>query len=323
VTTRELRHRLEYGIVLTVRAVVTIWPDRIVSLIGSAIGHVFWAVDGGHRRLATRQLQAAFPSRSAAECRSIARKTFAHFGRSLTLTLKLSTLSAEQIRTRVTYDGDERVREALKAGRGVLLITGHFGYWELMAVAHPLMLPSMSVLARPLDNPYLHRLLERTRMQTGNRVIYRRGAVRRVLRALNANDMIAILIDQHIQPVDAVTVQFFDRPAATTSAVAALALRTGAAVIPMFGVPTGDGRCRVVYEHPIELPGPGSPDPVVELTQRCTDVLEMYVRRQPEYWLWMHRRWRDASDVGGMFPRGPADPESDALEDAGDAGAPA
>ena len=318
-TTREFRHRAEYAIVLIVRGAVAAWPDRIVRFIGTAIGHVFWAVDGGHRRLTIRQLQAAFPSRTPAECRSIARKTFAHFGRSLTLTLKLSTLTADEIRERVTYDGAERVRDALKAGRGVLLVTGHFGYWELMALAHALVLPPISVLARPLDNPFLHDLLERTRKTTGNRVIYRRGAVRRVLRALNANEGIAILIDQHIQPVDAVTVQFFDRPAATTSAVAALALRTGAAVIPMFGLPSAHGKCRVVYEHPIELPAPDATNPIVELTQRCTDVLEMYVRRQPELWLWMHRRWRDESAVGGMFPRGP-DPESDpTLEDAGEA----
>jgi KDO2-lipid IV(A) lauroyltransferase len=223
------------------------------------------------------------------------------------------------MRARVTFDGEDRVRQALKAGRGILLVAGHFGYWELMALAHALVLPPMSVLARPLDNPFLHDLLERTRKSTGNRVIYRRGAIRRVLRALNANEGTLILIDQYIQPADAVTVQFFDRPASTTSAVAALALRTGAAVIPMFGLPTAGGLCRVVYEHPIELPGPDSADPIRELTQRCTDVLEMYVRRQPELWLWMHRRWRDESAVGGMFPRGP-DLEPDAtLDDAGEA----
>jgi len=317
-TTRTLRYRVEYAIVLAVRATVAVWPDRIVRLIGTGIGHVFWAVDGGHRRLAIRQLQAAFPSRTPAECRATARKTFAHFGRSLTLLLKFSTLTPEQLRSRVTFDGEERVREALKAGRGVLLVTGHFGFWEFLGLAHPLVLPPMSVLARPLDNPFLHTLLERTRTRTGNRVIYRRGAVRRVLRALNANDCIAILIDQHIQPVDAVTVKFFDRPAATTSAVAALALRTGAAVIPMFGLPAAHGRYRMVYEHPIELPGADAIDPVLELTQRCTDVLEMYVRREPELWLWMHRRWRDdESPVGGMFPRGP----DVGLDEAGEAGA--
>lgn len=320
-TMRSFRHRAEYAIVMVVRAAVAAWPDAIVRLIGTGIGHAFWAVDAGHRRLATRQLQAAFPSRTPRECRAIARKTFAHFGRSLTMLLKFSTLTPEQMRTRVIHDGDERVREALKAGRGVLLVTGHFGFWELLGLAHPLVLPPMSVLARPLDNPYLHALLERTRMRTGNQVIYRRGAVRRVLRALNANECIAILIDQHIQPVDAVTVQFFDRPAATTSAVAALALRTGAAVIPLFGLPAADGKYRMVYEHPIELPGPDAADPIVELTQRCTDVLEMYVRRQPELWLWMHRRWRDESPVRGMFPRGP-DPDSEAaLDEAGETGA--
>ncbi len=319
-TLRAFRHRVEYAIVLVVRAVVVPWPDRIVSFMGAAIGHAFWAIDGGHRRLAVRQLQAAFPARSARECRGIARRTFAHFGRSLTLLLKFSTLTPEQILGRVVFEGEERVRESLSAGRGVLLCTGHFGFWEIQGIAHPLVLPPISVLARRLDNPYLHALLERTRTRTGNQVIYRRGALRRVLRALNGGEAVAVLIDQHIQPADAVSVQFFDRPAATTSAVAALGLRTGAAVIPVFGLPAANGRYRFVYEHPIEPPRADAPDPIVEFTQRCTDVLEMYVRRHPELWLWMHRRWRDdESAVGGMFPRGP-DPESDATLDDGSEG---
>lgn len=304
-TTRDLRHRAEYALVMLVRAFVSLWPDRVVSAIGVGIGYVFWAIDAGHRRLATRQLQAAFPARTPAECRQITRQTFAHFGRSLTLLLKFSTLTPDQMRSRVTYDGVERAREALAAGKGAFFITGHFGFWELQGLAHALVLPPMLLLARPLDNPYLHRMLERTRTRTGNQVIYRRGAVRRMLRALSSNESVAVLIDQHIQPVDAVTVQFFDRPAATTSAVAALALRTGAAVIPSFGLPMPDGKYRMVYEHPIEPPRPDASDPIVEFTQRCTDVLEMYVRRHPELWLWMHRRWRDDdSSAPGMFPTG-------------------
>ena len=103
----------------------------------------------------------------------------------------------------------------------------------------------------------------------------------------------AVLIDQHIQSRDAIYVDFFGRPAATTSAVAALALRTGAPVVPVFALPLGGGRYRMIYEHPVEPPRADSPDAVREFTQRCTDVLEMYVRRHPELWLWMHRRWRD------------------------------
>ena len=309
----QLRHRLEYALVLSVRALVGVLPDRAGRAIGAAIGLGFYVADAPHRRLAIRQLRAAFPLRSEAECRALARSTFAHFGRLLVALLKFSTLDAEEIRARVEYEGDDRVRAALAAGKGALLFSGHFGYWELQGIAHPLALPPMSVLARPLDNPYLHALLERARCSTGNRVIYRRGAVRRILRALEADECVATMIDQHIQPVDAVTVEFFNQPASTTSALATLALRTGAPLIPVFAVPLAGGRYRMIYEHPVEPPRPGAADPVRELTQRCTDVLEMYVRRHPHLWLWMHRRWRQLEagqpEVHGMFPSAKAEEE--------------
>ena len=115
-----------------------------------------------------------------------------------------------------------------------------------------------------------------------------------MLRALQAGEGVGILIDQHIQSRDAIYVDFFDRPAATTSAVAALALRTGAPVVPLFALPLGARP----LPHGLRAPGRAAAaddadDPVREFTQRCTDVLEMYVRRHPELWLWMHRRWRD------------------------------
>lgn len=305
-TLRTLRYRIEYGLVIAVRAMVGVLPDGAGRVLGTMIGYAFYGVDAAHRRLAVRQLRAAFPLRSEEECVAIARATFAHFGRLLVALLKFSTLDEEGVRRRVEYDGDERVRTALAGGRGALLFSGHFGFWELQGIAHPLALPPMSVLARPLDNPFLHALLERTRKATGNNVIYRRGAVRRILRALDNDECVATMIDQHIQPVDAIMVEFFNRPAATASALATLALRTGAPVIPVFALPLAGGRYRMIYEHPVEMPPPGSPDPVRELTQRCTDVLEMYVRRHPHLWLWMHRRWREpdagATDVPGMFP---------------------
>ena len=161
----------------------------------------------------------------------------------------------------------------------------------------------MAVLARPLDNPLLNDLLERVRVQTGNSVIYRRGALRRVLRTLGANQAVAMLIDQHIQ-TDAVYVDFFNRPASTTTALAAVALRTGAPVLPVFALPLPGGRFRMVYEHAVDPPKTDDPDALRDFTQRCTDVLEMYVRRYPGLWLWMHRRWRDIEPATdrGMFP---------------------
>src|SRR5207248_489428 len=131
VTLRQVRYLAEYSLVRVVRQAVRVLPDRAGRSIGTAIGWCFHAADPAHRRLAVRQLRAAFPHRSEAECRAIARATFAHFGRLLVAILKFSTLDIEGIRARVEFDGDERVRSALANGKGALLFSGHFGYWEL------------------------------------------------------------------------------------------------------------------------------------------------------------------------------------------------
>ena len=308
-----LQHRLEYFAVMTARAVVRPLPMAVVIAAGTVLGRAFHALDRPHRQLALRNLEAAFPGRPEDERAAIARDMFAHFGRLLTVLLKFSTMRPEQMLARVEFEGEDRVKAAHALGKGALLFTGHFGYWEINALVHALVLHPMSLLARPLDNPLLHDLLERVRGRTGNAVIYRRGAVRRILRALGRNEAIAVLIDQHIQTTDAVYVDFFNRPAATTSAVAALALRTGAPVIPVFALPLPGGRFRMVYEHAVDPPAASDADALRDFTQRCTDVLEMYVRRYPGLWLWMHRRWRDAETPNagerGMFPA--ASSESD------------
>jgi KDO2-lipid IV(A) lauroyltransferase len=303
------QHRLEYLAVASVIGFVRLLPMRAVLAAGTLLGRAFYAFDAGHRRLAMSNLHAAFPIRSRAECRAVARDMFAHFGRLLTVLLKFSTMGPDQMLRHVDFEGQERVAAAHAQGRGVLLFTGHFGFWEINALVHALVIRPMAVLARPLDNPLLHNLLESVRTSTGNSVIYRRGAIRRVLRALGDNQAVAVLIDQHMQSADAIYVDFFNRPAATTSALAALALRTGAPVVPVFALPQPRGRFRMVYEHPVEPPRGEDPDAIREFTQRCTDVLEMYVRRYPELWLWMHRRWRDVevAEVGGMFPEAQSD----------------
>jgi len=288
-----LLHRLEYGAVMTARAAMGVLPMGGVLAAGTALGRAFHAIDGAHRQLALKNLEAAFPMRPAEERAAIARDMFEHFGRLLTVLLKFSTMTPAQMLARVEFEGEDRVRAAHALGKGVLLFTGHFGYWEINALVHAIVLQPMAVLARPLDNTKLHALLERVRGRTGNAVIYRRGAVRRVLRALAANQAVAVLIDQHIATADAVYVDFFNRPAATTSALAALALRTGAPVIPVFALPLSGGRFRMVYEHAVDPPKATDANALHDFTQRCTDVLEMYVRRYPGLWLWVHRRWRD------------------------------
>jgi KDO2-lipid IV(A) lauroyltransferase len=273
-------------------ALVRVMPHVVAEACGTAIGLTFYLFDRRHRRTALENVAAAFPGRTVSERRTIVRRAFAHFGQLLFALLKFSTMTPAAMLARVEFEGEDRVLLAHAQGKGVLFVTGHFGFWELQAMVHALRLPPMAVLARTLDNGALNDLLERIRTRTGNTVIYRQGTLRRVMRALQAGWGVGILIDQHILGPDAIDIDFFDRPAATTTAVAALALRTGAPVIPLFALPIGHGRYRMIYEHPVEAPSDEGVDAVRELTQRCTDVLEIYVRRHPELWLWMHRRWR-------------------------------
>lgn len=300
-----MREAIEYGAVVAVRAIACRMPDAMVRGWGSLLGLMFYAVDRAHRRVALTNLEQCFPNRSAHERRAIARATFAHFGQVLLKLLTFSALTPAQMLERAEYEGDERVRLAYSRGKGVLFFTGHFGFWECQALAHAVQLRPIGVLARALDNTPLNSLLERIRTSTGNHVIYRQGAVRRVLKTLAAGEGVALLIDQHMHSPDAIWVNFFQRPAATTSTLAALALRTGAAVIPVFAEPLPGGRYKFIYESPVEPPHGDGPEAIREFTQRCTDVLEMHVRRKPELWLWMHRRWRDAPipETPGMFPK--------------------
>lgn len=288
-----MKHRLELVAVRVVLTCVRLLPVALAEALGSLVGSVAYVIDRPHRRIAEGNVRAAFPARSEAEHHAIVRGAFKHFGRLLFALLKFSSLSPEAMLSRVEFEGEERARAAHAHGKGVIFVTGHFGCWELQALVHALRLPPMSVMARALDNPLLNDLLERLRTRTGNSVIYRQGTVRRVMRCLQKGEGVGVLIDQHILSRDAIPVDFFGRPAATTSIVAALALRTGARVVPLFALPLGNGRYRMIYEPAVEPPAPDAADPVREFTQRCTDVLEMYVRRNPNLWLWMHRRWRE------------------------------
>jgi Kdo2-lipid IVA lauroyltransferase/acyltransferase len=292
-----VKHRLEYFGVRVLLAVARVLPAPLGRALGTSIGLLSYTLDRRHRRIAERNLAVAFPVRSVRERRTIVRGAFAHFGQLLFELLKFSTLTNDQLMARVEFEGDERVRLAYAQGKGVLFVTGHFGFWELHAIVHALQFEPIGVVARALDNPYVNDLLERIRERTGNFVLYRQGTIRRVLRTLESGHGVAVLIDQHISSRDAIFVDFFERPAATTSAVAALALRTGARVIPVFALPLGGGRYRMIYEHAVEPPDAAADGAVREFTQRCTDVLEMYVRRHPEMWLWMHRRWREGETL--------------------------
>ena len=297
---RLVRHRLEYLAVLGVRLALRLTPRRWLVSAGAGLGTLFYRLDRRRRVTAEANVRAAFPLRTEAECRAIVRGAFATLGRHVFDLLRFDTMPVEQMMDLVDFEGEERVEHALASGRGVMFYTGHFGFWELHIMVHAARFAPVLMVARTLANPLLEAMIERMRTRVGTRVIPRQGAVRGLLRGLLEHQSVGLMIDQHMLDRSAVNIQFFNRPAATTASIASLALRTGVPVIPVFALPLPGGRYRMIYETPVEVPDPARPEAVRILTQRCTDVLETYVRRYPELWLWMHRRWRvdEATETG-------------------------
>ncbi len=294
---RPIRHRLEYAMVAVVRLAVRLIPRAWMLKAATGLGLLFHRLDRRRRETAVKNVRAAFPLRTESECREIVRGAFTNLGRHILELLRFDTMSLEQMMDVVELEGVERVEQVIASGRGAMFFTGHFGFWELQIMVHAVRFAPIVMVARTLDNPLLEAMIERLRTRVGTRVIPRQGAIRGLLRGLQQHESVGMMIDQHMQDRSAIVVDFFNRPAATTSAIAVLALRTDVPVIPVFALPLPDGRYRLIYEAPVDRPDPDDPDAVRLLTQRCTDVLEMYVRRYPELWLWMHRRWRVADEV--------------------------
>ena len=181
----------------------------------------------------------------------------------------------------------------MAAGRGALLISGHLGNWELHGVVHGLLFGPIHAVARPLDNPDLDRRLCAMRTMAGNTVVYKQRALAQILRALRHGGGIAILIDQNVLPSDGIFVDFFGRKAATTTVAAALAVKTGCALVPSRTELLPDGRYRLTYVPALEwTPSGDRQADIADLTQRLTTRIEDWVRETPEQWLWMHRRWK-------------------------------
>ena len=240
------------------------------------------------RRTARRNLELAYPNKTPAEREAIADEVFQSIARLLYSFARFPQINRENISGWIRYEGLKHYLEAKKAGRGILIATAHFGNWELSAFAHALMTEPMHVMIRPLDNPALDKLVEQRRQLSGNQLISKRDAARAVLRALQANQAVGVLIDQNTSLEEGVFVDFFGTQACANTGFAKLAAHTGATIVPGFATWSESERRYVLRFHP---PVPITGDPR-EDTQRLHTKLEEVIREHPGQWLWIHRRWK-------------------------------
>jgi KDO2-lipid IV(A) lauroyltransferase len=267
--------------------------DRSRARLGRVAAHLYLRLARKRRSIALGNLRRALPSLPPEEIEGIARRCAESFGSVLFDFLAASGFSREELKERVSLEGVANYLDSLKRGKGVFLLSAHFGNWEIGALAAGLVAGPIASVVRPLDNPLLERDLARLRGIFGNRVIAKRNAAREILRELKDGTTVAILIDQNVLPREAIFVDFLGRPAATSPALALLQKKTDAAVVPVLCRPQGFGRYCLRFERPITLEEIPERERTIEgLTRRYTEFLEEAVRAEPEHWLWMHNRWR-------------------------------
>ena len=213
---------------------------------------------------------------------------FRSIARLLVAFAKFPSIRGDNLAHWMRCEGSEHVKTALAAGRGVLFATAHLGNWELSAYAHALLAAPMNVVARPLDNPLIDRLVERRRALSGNRIVLKKDFARVILKALAANEAVGILIDQNAAPDSGAFVDFFGIPACAGTGFAKLAAHSGAAVIPGFALWSAAERRYVLrFYPPVPMTGDTARD-----TAALQAQLETVIREYPDQWLWIHRRWK-------------------------------
>jgi len=289
-----LRHRAEMLALRGLAALARVAPLGPARAVGAGLGTLIHAIDRPHRRVALLNLDRAFgDALDEAAKRRLVKACYRHFCRALVEMLRMPRVTKENFRRYCEFENVEAFQEALSHGNGAILCTAHYGNWELMNLALGYLDLPMSVMARPMDNPLLHRFMEKVRAQSGNRVIYKNRAIRKLLKNLGENRIVGIVNDQNIHDRNRIMVDFFGHPAATTPVPGALAVKTGAPIVTGYSEPLGGGRYLLRFD-PLIIPDPNADKDaeIHRIALLLNQRLEAQIRRCPEAWLWVHKRWK-------------------------------
>jgi Kdo2-lipid IVA lauroyltransferase/acyltransferase len=292
------RERLEYAGLRLLVGALGLLPRPIARATGAAVGSIAWHLFGRLRRVGLRNLEIAFPDRPLSERRRILRTLYRLLGWQMAEFCRMPHATKESAESLFRYEGLEHYLAARAKGRGVLVLTGHLGAWELSSFYHSLMGYPMGMVIRRLDNPLVDAFVNRIRCLHGNRVLHKDDFARGLLQAMHRGETVGILMDTNMTPPQGVFVPYFGVDACTGAGLARIAQHSNAAVLPGFMLWEPAEQRYVLHFGPeLELvragdAQSGSQSDTIANTALFTATIESWVRRYPEQWLWVHRRWK-------------------------------
>jgi KDO2-lipid IV(A) lauroyltransferase len=289
-----MRENLEYWLVVAVARTLGVLPRRLARLWAGGLAFVVYWLFGRLRRVGERNLELAMPELPSQTRNEILRGVYIHLGWQLVEFCRMTRYTPENTRDWLRAEGLEHYEAARARGKGVLIVTAHLGAWELSSFYASLMGHPMGMVIRHLDNRKLDAYVNRIRCLHGNQVLNKDDFGRGLLTAMREGGTVGILMDTNMTPPQGVFVNFFGIPACTATGPAHVARKTGAAVLPGFMLWDKATEGYVLHFGP-QIPIPlteSANDDILNGTRLCNDVIESWIRRYPDQWLWIHRRWK-------------------------------
>ena len=289
-----MRERLEFWLVVLVARALGALPRPLARAFANILTSLLYRLLGRLRRVGTRNLELALPALTAAEREGILRGVFRHLGWQLVEFCRMERYTPQNTQNWLRTEGLEHYLAARDKGKGVFIVTGHLGAWELSSYYHALMGYPMSMVIRRLDNRLLDSFVNAIRCRHGNRVLHKDNFARGLLAAMRQGETVGILMDTNMTPPQGVFVDFFGVQACAASGLARVALKTGAAVLPGFMLwEPAERRYVLRFGEEIKFAHTGdAEEDILQATQACTAAIESWIRRYPDQWLWIHRRWK-------------------------------
>lgn len=277
--------------------VVSHSPRRFQELLAWGMGILWFDVLRIRRQVALDNLKIAFPEKSLAERKKIARSSLVHMGRTIIEFTYFPFFKRQDVERIFVIEGLEHVQAALAQGRGVLFLSMHVGNGDFAVSAISQLGLKMNLISKEFKARWLNDLWFGMRKKHGTHFISPEKSSFDILRALKRNEIVIFVLDQFMGPPIGVRTKFFGRETGTAVGLALMAERTGAPVIPSYTYRRADGRVAAVFEEPIISLDNGPRDTTIAvMTQAYTDKIESVVRRYPEQWMWIHRRWKEFRD---------------------------
>ncbi len=289
---KRLRHYIEYQALQGIGFLIRNLSRPTILRLGRLVGDFIYYCVPVRKTIVLNHLEQAFPEKSLAEIKKIARGTYRNLGMNVLEHLRIPTLSSEEIKSIVDLADEEILVQALERKRGVIIVGGHFGNWEYSSSALSANGYRFGVVVAKISNEYLNEKVNDHREITGGEMIPKKSSTKAVIRILRENGAVGMLIDQN-QNRGGTFVDFFGRLCSTAKGPALIALKTGASIIFFAAIRQPEGSIKVVFE-PVEIDYQAgtTEENIRDITQRCTSRLEHYSRLYPDQWFWMHRRWK-------------------------------